>query len=74
MTGAYDTQNEIQEGQKLIIVEATKLEFLIAAPYAGKVFDVMAALSEVKQQGGVLLTLDQTADANSRAQRKEERG
>ncbi len=71
MTGACDTQNEFQEGQNLIILEAIKLECLVAALHAGRVFDVMAAVSELKQQGDVFLTLDKT-DAKGHAQRKEE--
>lgn len=47
------------------------MECLVAALHAGRVFDVMAAVSELKQQGDVFLTLDKT-DAKGHAQRKEE--
>ncbi len=47
MTGACDTQNEVQEGQDLIIPEAMKMECAAAVLHAGRVFDVMAALSEL---------------------------
>ena len=65
--------DEVQEGQKLVILEAMKMEYPVTAPHAGKVFDVMAAASELAQQGDVLLTLEKTdAKMGIDAQRKEE--
>ncbi len=63
----------VEEGQNLVILEAMKMEYPVTAPHAGKVFDVMAAASELAQQGDVLLTLaniDSKGDVD--AQWKEE--
>lgn len=62
--------DQVQEGQTLIILEAMKMEYPVVAPHAGKVFDVMAAASELAQQGDVLLTLEKSKGSD--AQRKEE--
>lgn len=49
------------------------MEYPVAAPHAGKVFEVLAVASELAQQGDVLVSLEKSDKADAKnAQRTEE--
>lgn len=49
-----------------------KMEYPVAAPHAGKVFEVLAEASQLAQQGDVLVSLEKTKAAAKDVQKSEE--
>lgn len=57
----------------VLSAQAMKMEYPVTAPHAGKVFEVLAAPSELAQQGDVLVSLEKgDKSAGTDAQRTEE--
>ncbi len=50
---------EIQKGEKLMAVEAMKMEHIITAPYSGKVQHIFYSVGEQVTQGSELLSIEQ---------------
>lgn len=48
---------QVQAGQRLILLEAMKMEFAIVAPSAGEIREVRAHVGEIVAQGTLLLSL-----------------
>ena len=62
--------DQVQEGQKLVVLEAMKMEYPLMAPHDGRVCEVLPSSSDLAQQGDLLLTLEKAA--TSTVQRVEE--
>jgi biotin carboxyl carrier protein len=49
--------DQVQQGQPVIILEAMKMELRLAAPIEGRIEKILVQPGELVQQGMILLTL-----------------
>jgi propionyl-CoA carboxylase alpha chain len=54
----------VEAGETLVVMEAMKMEHVIAAPSAGTVGEVFVTLTQQVDNGAVLLTIEPDEEAN----------
>ena len=48
----------VVEGQRVVVVEAMKMEHALTAPHAGRVADLAAGVGEAVEQGQILMKIE----------------
>ena len=50
--------DRVQPGQRLAVVEAMKMEHALTAPFAGRIFDVAAAVGDQVEMGEKIMRVE----------------
>lgn len=66
VTHLVDVGAQVEKGQGLMVMEAMKMEYTIAAPSAGSVKEFFFAPGELVSDGVLLLEFDSASDANEK--------